>query len=192
MNCNQANDYMMKYFDGELSNEEHAKLIHHINKCSQCCADFQEYNSIVKVLEEDKEIEPPENFEMTVMSKIRTIENNTVPRRDNRLLALSLLSGIILVTITFICSVFLKDYILEIMKYWGIPAGIAYTVYGILSNWADKVKVLIRLMYCFNSIYSDIYYIFVGLLVIAAVSKIYKTDNMERKAKKLASAFRNK
>ena len=191
MNCSQAYNYMMKYFDGELNNEEHAKLIHHINKCSQCCAEFQEYSSIVKVLEEDTEIEPPENFEMTVMSKIRSIEINTAPRRENRLLALSFLSGVFLLTMMFLCSVFLKDYLLEIMKYWGIPAGIAYTVYGMLSNCADKIKVLIRLMYCFNSIYNDIYYIFAGLLVIAAVSKIYKTEYVERKSKKPASAFKN-
>lgn len=75
MNCNQSNEYIMKYLDGELSDSEHAELIHHINKCNVCCAEFQEYDSIVKSLEEDKGIEPPDDFEITVMSRINLMDD---------------------------------------------------------------------------------------------------------------------
>lgn len=192
MTCNESHDYMMKYLDNELSNSEHAKLIHHINKCSQCCAELQEYNSIVKVLEEDKDIEPPENFEMAVMSKIRLINNSKKLRGENRLLILFFLFGILLLMGMIVCSVFLKDYILEIMKYSGFPASITYTVYGILNGFANQIKMLIRFVYCFNSIFNDIYYIFVGLFVIAVLSKIYQRKDVKYKSNKSASVLPNK
>lgn len=181
MNCKQSCDYMMKYLDGELSDSEHAQLIHHINKCNQCCVEFQEYNSIVKALEEDKGIEPPENFEIKVMSKIKLIDNNAKLRREKRLVLLYFVSTIILSMGIIACSFFFKDYILEFMKYAGIPTGITYTIYGILSNIEYMVKMLIRFIYCFNSMFTDIYYVFLGLFVIAAISKIYSKDEAENR-----------
>jgi len=181
----------MKYLDGELNSSEHAKLIYHINKCSKCCAEFQEYNSIIKVLEENNEIEPPDDFEMAVMSKIELTEAGSKLIRKKRLLTLCFLSAIFILMGLTICSVFLRDYILEIMKYAGIPAGIAYKVYGMLCSFAYKVKISVRLIYCFNSIFSDIYFIFVGLLVIAAISKIYKTKEIENKSNKSAHILTN-
>jgi len=196
VNCNQAYDLMMKFLDGELTNSEHTKLIYHINKCSNCCEEFQEYSSIVKALEEDNEIEPPDDFEMTVMNKIEQAEaNSKLIRkkliRKKRLLTLCFLSTIFVFIGLTVCSVFLKDYILEIMKYAGIPAGISYKVYGILYNFAYKVKILFRLIYCFNSLFGDIYFIFVGLLVIAALSKIYKTKEIENKSENSAHILTN-
>lgn len=191
MNCDQSHDYMMKYLDGKLNDSEHAELIHHINKCGQCCTEFQEYSKIVKALEEDKGIEPPENFEFAVMSKIRLIDNRAKIEREKRILILGFLSGIVLMLGLIVSSVFLKEYILELMKYAGIPTGITYAVYGILSNISDKVKVFIRLAYCFNSIFSDIYYVFMGLFVIAGLSKIYKIKELENKSSKSVNVLQN-
>lgn len=191
MNCNEACDYMMKYLDGELDNSEYVKLIHHINKCSRCCAEFQEYNNIIKVLEEDKGIEPPDDFEMAVMNRITLLESNKKSRIEKKFLAFCFLSGIFILIGLTVCSVFLKEYILEIMRYMGMPAGISYAVYGMLSNFAYKVKMLIRFIYCFNSIFRDIYYIFMGLLVIAAISKVYKTKEIENKSGKPANILSN-
>jgi hypothetical protein len=172
----------MKYLDSELSDSEHAQLIHHINKCDNCCAEFQQYNSIKKALEEDEEIEPPENFEIKVMNKIKAIENSAKLIKEKRLVILYFVASIIFSLGIIICSVFLKDYILEFMKYVGVPTGITYTIYGILSNIGYMLMVLIRLIYCFNSMYSETYYVFLGLFVIAAMSKIY--GNNEVKCKK--------
>lgn len=191
MNCKQSCDYMMKYLDGELSDSEHSQLIHHINKCNQCCAEFQEYNSIIKALEEDKGIEPPENFEIKVMNKIRLIDNSVKLRREKRLVLLYFLSSIILSMGIIICSVFFKDYILEFMKYAGIPTGITYSIYGILSNVEYMVKMLIRLIYCFNSMFTDVYYVFFGLFVIAAISKVYSKNELDSKKNESTGVLQN-
>ncbi len=191
MNCKQSGDYMMKYLDGELSDSEHAQLIHHINKCNQCCIEFQEYNSIVKVLEEDKGLEPPENFEIKVMKKIKIIDNSAKLRTEKRLVLLYFVSSIILSIGIIICSVFFKDHILEFMKYTGIPTGVTYTIYGILSNIEYMVKMLTRLIYCFNSMFSDIYYVFLGLFVIAAISRLYNKNEVANKKNESAGMLRS-
>lgn len=191
MKCNQSYDYMMKYLDGELNDSEHAELIHHINKCNKCCTEFQEYTSIVKALEEDKSIEPPENFETTVMSKIKLIEDSAKIRKEKRIVLSYLLSGVFLSLCIMACSVFLKDYIFEFMKYARIPTGITYTVYGILSNIGYVVKMSIRSVYFFNSMFADIYYVFMGLFVIAAISKLYSTEGVENKESKSSGLLQN-
>ena len=188
MNCKQSCDYMMKYLDGELSTSEHAQLIHHINKCNQCCVEFQQYTNIVKVLEEDKGIEPPEDFEIKIMKRIKLIDSSEKLRREKRLVLLYFVMSCILSMGIIVGSFLLKDYILEFMKYAGIPTGIAYTIYGILSNIGYGIRMLIRLAYCFNSMFSDIYYVFIGLFVIAAISKVYSKNEVVNKKNESLSA----
>lgn len=191
MNCIQSNEYMMKYLDGELIDSEHAELIHHINKCSVCCAEFQEYNSIVKSLEEDKGIEPPDDFEITVMRRISLMDDYKKLKKEKNLILLYFLSSILFSLGIIVCAVFMKDYVLEILKYVGIPTGITYTVYGILSNIENAVKLLIRFVYCFDSMFSDIYYVLIGLFVIAAMSKIYNKHGEQNNDNKVEKALQN-
>ncbi len=181
MNCDQSNDYMMKYLDGDLSDKEHAELIHHINKCSTCCTEFQTYNSIVKSLEEDKGIEPPEDFEIKVMSKINLMDNQIKIKKEKRLVILCFLSSMLLTCGIIACSVFFRDYVLEILQYFGIPESITYTVYAALSKIDYAVEMLIRIAYYFSSAFADIYYTLIGLLVIATVSKIYGSEIQNNK-----------
>ncbi len=181
MNCDQSNDFMMKYLDGELNDKEHAELIHHINKCSICCTEFQAYSSIAKSLEEDKGVEPPEDFEIKVMSKINLMEDHIKIRKEKRLVFICFLSSVILTCGMIACAVFLRDYVLEIMQYFGIPEVITYTIYAGLSKINYAVEMLVRIAYYFNSVFTDIYYILIGLLVIAAMSKIYSSNEIQNR-----------
>ena len=191
MNCKQSCDYMMKFLDGELTDSEHIQLIHHINECNHCCVEFQEYNSIVNALKEDKGIEPPEDFEIKVMNKIKLIDISAKLKREKRLVLLYFVLSFILSMGLIACSVFFKDYIVEFMKYVGVPTGITYTIYGILSNIGYIVKMLIRIVYCFNSMFTDIYYVFLGLFVIAAISKVYSINEIEGKKSESAGVLQN-
>jgi len=179
MNCSQFSDYIMRYLDGELDDSEYSQLIHHINKCSVCCEEFQQYSSIFKTLEKDKSIEPPENFEVEVMNKVRLIDEAAKKRKEKRIVLLYLLFSIILSMGIVICSVVFKDFILEFMKYVGIPTEISYSVYGIFRNLEYTIKTLVRIGYCFNSMLGDIYYMFIGLFVIAAISRVYNTREIK-------------
>lgn len=85
----------------------------------------------------------------------------------------------------------MKDYILEIMKYVGIPVSITYTVYGVLSNIEFGVKMFIRIAYCFNSTFKDIYYVLMGLVVIATMSKAYTVNEIQNNDKKSANLLQN-
>lgn len=187
MNCEQSNEFMMKYLDGELNEKEHAELIHHINKCSSCCAEFQAYSSMAKTLEEDKGIEPPEDFEIKVMSKINLLDAKDKIRkeREKKFVLACFISSVILAFGIITSSVFLRDYILEFMQFLGIPEVVTYTVYAGLSRINYLVQMLVRGVYYFNTVFKDIYYVMMGLIVIAAISRTYSSDQRQSSRKKV-------
>lgn len=189
MNCNQSNDFMMKYLDGELKDSEYSQLMHHINKCSFCCTEFQAYNSMVKSLEKDNVIEPPEDFEINVMRKINLMDEAIKLKKEKKLILIYFLSSIVFTLGIIVCAVFLRGYILEVMKFLRIPASITYIVYGVLANIEFIVKMVIQIVYCFNSTFNDLYYVIVGLIGIAAISKAYSISEIQNKDNKKTDVF---
>jgi predicted anti-sigma-YlaC factor YlaD len=182
MNCNQSNDFMMKYLDGELKDTEYSELMHHINKCSVCCTEFQTYNIMVKSLENDNAIEPPEDFELNVMRKINLMDEAIKLKKEKKLLLIYFLSSIVLTLGVIVCAVFLKGYILEIMKYLRVPANITYIVYGVLANIEFAVKICVGIVYYFKS--TDLYYLIMGLIGIATISKAYDISEIKNRDNK--------
>ena len=73
MECEMANDLMMKYMDGILTETEAASLNSHITACGQCKEDFLAYDGIMENFSGMELCEPPEGFELRVMSIIRQL-----------------------------------------------------------------------------------------------------------------------
>ena len=73
MNCKSANDYMMRYFDGNLDADRNAKLKQHLGSCEACREEFNQLNEIFSFLEKDDTVEPSEDFESAVMEKIEQL-----------------------------------------------------------------------------------------------------------------------
>ena len=73
MDCEKANDLMMKYMDGILTESEAVSLNRHIKTCGQCEADFLVYDGIMDDFSGMTLSEPPEGFELRVMSIIRQL-----------------------------------------------------------------------------------------------------------------------
>ena len=73
MECEKANDLMMKYMDGTLSESEAFSLNRHIKTCGQCEEDFLMYDSILDDFSGMTLSEPPEGFELRVMSIVRQL-----------------------------------------------------------------------------------------------------------------------
>ena len=73
MDCDKATDLMMKYMDGVLSEAEAASLNGHITECAQCKEDFLAYDGIMGNFSGMTLCEPPEGFELRVMSIIRQL-----------------------------------------------------------------------------------------------------------------------
>lgn len=75
MNCEQAEIFMMKFFDGEFSELEYARFEKHLKCCEICSVNFVNMKEVLSTIETDAMIEPPEGFEAEVMARIGSIEN---------------------------------------------------------------------------------------------------------------------
>jgi len=73
MDCRYAEKLMMKYMDGEISEEEARELNKHILVCENCREEFFVYDRMITEAEavSAEEITAPEGFEEAVMMKIR-------------------------------------------------------------------------------------------------------------------------
>ncbi len=71
MNCNESQNYIMRYFDRDLNDIEQAMLKQHLKSCEQCSEEFSSMQQIFTEIEQDTEfLEPPEDFELQVMNRI--------------------------------------------------------------------------------------------------------------------------
>jgi len=78
MECSKANELMMKYMDGTLSEQDAGRLRKHIDQCEGCKADFTVYDEIVSAFEMPEETFAPDGFVEAVMTKINALESASV------------------------------------------------------------------------------------------------------------------
>ncbi len=76
MNCQESEQFIMKYMDGEISKKEAEILNIHLSNCPLCKESFQTYDFILKEFEEIPLEEAPPNFESRVMAQIRQISEH--------------------------------------------------------------------------------------------------------------------
>ena len=76
MDCKKAENLIMKYMDGQLSQNDAQLLNEHIKNCPKCKEEFLLFDSMMnEAAEISKEvIRAPEGFEKAVMAKIHTQE----------------------------------------------------------------------------------------------------------------------
>lgn len=81
MSCNLSDNLMMKHFDRELNDIESAQLKQHLKWCSECSKKFKELERIFSIVESEDLVEPPQDFEAGVMSRVSAFENKRKRRR---------------------------------------------------------------------------------------------------------------
>jgi hypothetical protein len=62
MKCNEINDMMSLYIDGELEMEEKLYFENHLKQCSACKKEFESYKSFINILQNIKEESPPNGY----------------------------------------------------------------------------------------------------------------------------------
>ena len=75
MKCDEANDYIMKYMDGNITDAEADCLNQHLLECKECKSDFLVYDKIICDFSNCCEFEAPEKFEIEVMARITELGN---------------------------------------------------------------------------------------------------------------------
>jgi hypothetical protein len=118
MNCLQYEEKIMKHFDRQ-PNDESAELMQHIEKCSSCREQFNQFKEIIGSLEQTKEINPPEDFEKAVMSKVHAYISSKTEKSEKFLITivmgtLAILSVSLVVFGTLISNLNLFQVVLNI------------------------------------------------------------------------------
>ncbi|NDO46734.1 hypothetical protein [Clostridium sp. MD294] len=74
MKCCDAEKYIMKYMDSEITKKEAEELNQHIQQCQKCKESFLFYDNMLQVFEQMSLYEAPEDFESNVMMQIQALE----------------------------------------------------------------------------------------------------------------------
>lgn len=112
MKCNEAQSYMMKFFDKNINDIEEAQLKQHFKSCKKCADEFLCLKEIFSEIEKDSEIEPPEDFELQVMNRLKKeVVLYTKPASEN-----TFVYNIILTAVTFIFVILFGGIIYEAVK----------------------------------------------------------------------------
>ena len=74
MKCGDAEKYIMKYIDGEITKQEAEQLKQHIQQCQSCEESFLFYDNMIQVFEQMPLYEAPEDFESNVMMQIQALD----------------------------------------------------------------------------------------------------------------------
>jgi len=112
MKCNDSQNYMMKFFDRELNDIEEAQLKQHLKICTNCSKEFVSLKEIFADIEQDSEIEPPENFERQVMSRIENETKMYKKTTDQSMFVYNILLG----TVSFIFVILFGGILWESLK----------------------------------------------------------------------------
>lgn len=178
MNCKAYNEHIMKYMDKVITAAEQIELDKHLQECDACSLEFNELKSIVNVLEEESSVEPPEDFEDIVMKKINVLQIYNKKQREKRLLASYFVASIAFTVISLLLAVLFRENILGFMLAVGMPDWLAYTVYGFLTRIDLLIVYVVYGMTSLKIVFSDFYYLLIGLFVITLMSKMYEIKSI--------------
>jgi len=82
MECSKANELMMKYMDGTITESDADRLRKHITECETCKADFLIYDEIVSAFTELDNTPAPDGFVEAVMTKIEFLKPASAKASD--------------------------------------------------------------------------------------------------------------
>lgn len=180
MNCEMANNYMMKYFDGEINEIDDAQFKLHLKSCEKCRQEFDCMAEIFATLEGSSTLEPPENFEASVMEKVNAFEKKRMEKKTRLLVLLYNATAVIamLSLMTFVADIRpegIARAIESLKDYMGSFNSVTSAVFGVVVGIFNLIGgVLFTLLQVFLSIIKTYYYVFVAMIVLLlAIQRLY-------------------
>ncbi len=112
MKCNEAQDYIMKYFDKNINDIEETKLRQHMKNCTPCSKEFESMKEIFLEIEQDPAIDPPDDFELQVMNRLeKEVLIYSKPVKEN-----TFVYNILLMAVCFIFVILFGGILYEAIK----------------------------------------------------------------------------
>lgn len=191
MNCEPFSTLIMKYMDGEINDVEHGQLKHHLSECNVCNKEFTELKNVMDVLDNKDVIEPPSDFEKTVMQKIELLDIYNKKLKEKKLMALYFIWSMAFTILAVLAAVLFRDNILGFMLSAGVPIAVSYTIYSVLTSIGSFIELAVSLITYLKSALNDFYYLLVGLVAITFMSKFHEISLLHRRDTKAASVAKS-
>jgi predicted anti-sigma-YlaC factor YlaD len=176
MRCNAVQDYMMKYFDKSINDIEEGQLRQHIKMCKKCADEFYSMQDILTEVEADtQEIEPPENFELQVMNRIKN-ETEMYGKSDTEV---SFIYNTVAIAFSLVLLVFLGGGLFEAIR---SPLSLIVFFQHAFSLSQDFMTALvtvgkgigISIIGITKAMYQTYYYIYIVLaLLLLVIQRIF-------------------
>ena len=172
MNCETSKDYIMKYFDGELSEADEEQFRKHLRNCGECSDEFSYMEAIFTTLSINSEIEPPANFEASVMDKVTVFEKERREKNAKQIVWLyngaSLLSIILLlVFVADLKQVNVLSAFEQIGEYFNSFSRAASAVLGGVRDLFGLIgNAIMAVLDVAFSIIRSYYYVFLTLIIM--------------------------
>ncbi len=177
MKCNDSQNYMMKFFDRELNDIEEAQLKQHLKICTACSEEFVGLKEIFAVVEQNSEIEPPEDFECQVMNRIE----NEVKMYKKHIGDSTFVYDILSIAVSFIFVIFFGGLLWDCLK---APTNVVHFV-DLISYYSNEFfsvassmgkGIIIAIAGVAASIYKTYYYAYIvlGILLFMSLKTFFK------------------
>jgi Fe2+ transport system protein B len=165
MNCNDYSSSIMGYFDGNLNDIESAQLKQHLKACKNCSCEFEDMKLILNTLENDNKIEPPEDFEVKVMDRIKTIQHEWKKVPDNTIKFIYGFTTFLLVLLLFMftMNIFMGEGVLEAIT----------TRFSSLKSFISIIFSMYDFAQTIISVIGDLAYAIVRMVVIIVKAYYY-------------------
>lgn len=79
MNCNEVRDNLSLYLDDELSEEEKMLIEEHFKNCPECSKELEEYRTVIRMLNELPDEEPPAGYCKRLHEKLLNTKLDDIP-----------------------------------------------------------------------------------------------------------------
>lgn len=179
MNCETANELIMKYFDGEINDIEEAQLMQHLKTCKSCSEEFRCMKEVFATIQAESGIEPPENFEAMVMDKINALEYAQKQEYSRMLVLLYNAASIVSILLMLFFVADIKQFDIlgaagRLQEYMGSFSNAASAVLGVAKDLFGLVASIFNSLFviCFTIVKSYYYVIIALLAILAAIQRL--------------------
>ncbi|HHV98356.1 MAG TPA: hypothetical protein GXX36_02080 [Clostridiaceae bacterium] len=183
MNCEQAELFMMKFFDGEYNELEYAIFEEHLKDCEKCALNFANMKEVLSAVETDAMMDPPENFETEVMEKVRRVKSAKRQKPAQWVViaykAAAVVSALLLAVFMYGKAGSNISSIMEQMDAYAIPLrGLIQTLLTIIMTLTDGVVDTLQILTLVGTaIVQEYVYILAALILMALGMKKLYTKN---------------
>ncbi len=179
MTCNEMDQKMMQYFDGELNDLDTYQFKQHVKSCDGCKKQYNILSDIITCMEETPLLEPPEDITHCVMKKIVKM-TNMKEKLLNQFLKVGfiILVTMLVVVLTWMImtlySISLPVLIGDIIRIGFVPAFVTNVLQVFQKSYKTSIIIGNSVFDIYQILfknYSDIFIAMLSLMTIAYTGK---------------------